>query len=39
VAPEIHYNFFDDEDDLDRLVESVRLSRKIGSTAPFSDMI
>jgi choline dehydrogenase len=39
VAPQIHYNFFDDQNDLDRLVEAVRLSRKIGRTAPFSDLI
>ena len=39
VAPNIHYNFFDDQNDLDRLVEVVRLSRKIGQTAPFSDLI
>jgi len=39
AAPHIHYNFFDDPNDLDRLVEAVRLSRKIGRTAPFSDVI
>jgi choline dehydrogenase len=39
AAPEIHYNFFDEKNDLDRLVEAVRLSRKIGRTAPFSDLI
>src|SRR5882762_3310940 len=39
AAPHIHYNFFDDPNDLDRLVEAVRLSRKIGRTAPFSDLI
>jgi choline dehydrogenase len=39
AAPHIHYNFFDDQNDLDRLVEVVRLSRKIGRTAPFSDLI
>jgi choline dehydrogenase len=39
AAPHIHYNFFDDSNDLDRLVEAVRLSRKIGRTAPFSDLI
>jgi choline dehydrogenase len=39
VAPDIHYNFFDDPSDLDRLLEAVRLSRKIGRTAPFSDLI
>jgi choline dehydrogenase-like flavoprotein len=38
-APYIHYNFFHDPNDLDRLVEAARLSRKIGRTAPFSDLI
>jgi choline dehydrogenase len=38
-APHIHYNFFDDQNDLDRLLEVVRLSRKVGRTAPFSDLI
>jgi len=39
VAPHIHYNFFDDQNDLDRLLEAVQLSRKIGRTTPFSDLI
>jgi choline dehydrogenase len=39
AAPHIHYNFFDDPNDLDRLEEVVLLSRKIGRTAPFSDLI
>jgi choline dehydrogenase len=39
AAPQIHYNFFADKNDLDRLVEAVQLSRKIGRTAPFSDLI
>ena len=39
IAPDIHYNFFDDPSDLDRMVEAVRLSRKIGRTAPFSELI
>jgi choline dehydrogenase len=39
AAPHIHYNFFTDPTDLDRLVEAVRLSRKIGRTAPFSDLV
>jgi choline dehydrogenase-like flavoprotein len=39
VAPHIHYNFFDDQNDLDRLLEAVQLSRKIGRTAPLSDLI
>jgi choline dehydrogenase len=39
AAPLIQYNFFEDTNDLDRLVEAVQLSRKIGRTAPFSDLI
>lgn len=39
AAPRITYNFFDDPTDLDRLMEGVRLSRKIGRTAPFSDLV
>jgi choline dehydrogenase len=39
VAPRIHYNFFDDPVDLDRMVEAVVLSRKIARTAPLSDLI
>jgi choline dehydrogenase-like flavoprotein len=39
AATHIHYNFFDDQNDLDRLVEAVRLSPKIGRTARFSDLI
>lgn len=39
AAPHIRYNFFVDPNDLDRLVEVVGLSRKIGRTAPFSDLI
>jgi choline dehydrogenase-like flavoprotein len=39
AMPHIHYNFFDDPNDLDRMVEAVQLSRKIGRTAPFSDLI
>jgi len=39
AAPHIHYNFFDDPNDLDRLEEVVLLSRKIGRTAPLSDLI
>jgi choline dehydrogenase len=38
AAPRIQYNFFADQNDLDRLVEVVRLSRRIGRTAPFSDL-
>jgi choline dehydrogenase len=39
AAPRIHYNFFDDPIDLEALLESVRLSRKIGRTAPFAGVI
>jgi choline dehydrogenase len=39
AVPHIRCNFFDDQNDLDRLVEAVRLSRKIGRTTPFSDLI
>jgi choline dehydrogenase-like flavoprotein len=39
AAPHVRYNFFVDPNDLDRLVEVVGLSRKIGRTAPFSDLI
>jgi choline dehydrogenase len=39
AAPHIHYNFFDDRTDLDRLVEVVRLSRKISRVAPLSELI
>ena len=39
VAPRIRYNFLDDPNDLDRLVEVVRLSRRIGRTGPFADLI
>ncbi|AWV05724.1 dehydrogenase (plasmid) [Burkholderia sp. JP2-270] len=38
-APRIHYNFLNDASDLDRLVEAVRLSRRIGETAPFSTLV
>jgi choline dehydrogenase len=39
AMPHIQYNFFDNPNDLDRLMEAVRLSRKIGRTVPFSDLI
>jgi choline dehydrogenase len=39
AMPEIQYNFFHDQRDLDRLVEAVKLSRKIGETAPLSNMV
>lgn len=37
--PIIRYNFFQDPSDLRRMMEVVRLSRRISKTAPFSDMI
>jgi choline dehydrogenase len=37
--PIIRYNFFQDPSDLRRMMEAVRLSRRISKTAPFSDMI
>jgi choline dehydrogenase len=39
VAPRIQYNFFEDPNDLDRMLEAVQLSRRIGRTAPFSDVV
>ena len=39
IAPRIRYNFLDDPNDLDRLVEVVQLSRRIGRTTPFADLI
>jgi choline dehydrogenase len=37
--PLIRYNFFQDPSDLRRILEAVRLSRRIGRTAPFSDTV
>jgi choline dehydrogenase len=39
AMPRIHYDFFDHPNGLDRLEEAVRLSRQIGRTAPFSELI
>jgi choline dehydrogenase len=39
AMPVIRFNFFQDRSDLRRMMEAVRLSRKIGRTAPFSDMV
>lgn len=39
AMPLIRFNFFQDPSDLRRMMEAVRLSRRIGRTAPFSDMI
>lgn len=38
-APYIRLNFFADPNDLDRMAEVVRLSRKIGRTPPFADVV
>jgi len=39
AMPVIRYNFFQDRSDLRRMMEAVKLSRRIGRTAPFSDVI
>jgi choline dehydrogenase len=39
AMPDIRYNFFSDPHDLDRLVEAVKLSRKIGETNPLARMV
>lgn len=39
TPPRIRYNFFEAPGDLDRLVEAVRLSRRIAATAPLADLI
>lgn len=39
VAPIIRYNFFTDRSDLRRMMEAVRLSRRIGAAAPFADVV
>lgn len=39
AAPLIRYNFFQEPGDLRRMLEAVRLSRRIGRTAPFSDVV
>lgn len=39
AMPIIRFNFFKDPSDLRRMMEAVRLSRRIGRTAPFSDMV
>jgi choline dehydrogenase len=39
AMPLIRFNFFQDPSDLRRMMEAVRLSRRIARTAPFSDMI
>ena len=39
AMPLIRFNFFKERSDLRRMMEAVKLSRRIGRTAPFSDMI
>lgn len=39
AMPLIRFNFFQDRSDLRRMMEAVRLSRRIGETAPFSEMV
>ena len=38
-APVIRYNFFEDRSDLRRMMEAVRLSRRIGATAPLREVV
>ncbi|WNG30383.1 dehydrogenase [Cystobacter fuscus] len=39
AMPVIRYNFFQDPSDLRRMMEAVRLSRRIGKMAPFRDVV
>jgi len=39
AMPIIGFNFFRDRSDLRRMMEAVRLSRRIGRTAPFADVV
>lgn len=39
AMPLIRFNFFQDRSDLRRMIEAVKLSRRIGRTPPFADMI
>ena len=39
AMPLIRFNFFQDPSDLRRMMEAVKLSRRIGRTAPFNDVI
>jgi choline dehydrogenase len=39
VMPVIRFNFFAEPTDLRRMLEAVRLSRRIGKTAPFSEVV
>lgn len=38
-APLIRYGFFDDQSDLRRMMEAVRMSRQIGVTPPLRDVV
>jgi choline dehydrogenase len=39
VPPLLRFNFFQEPSDLRRMMEAVRLSRRIGRTAPFNEMV
>jgi choline dehydrogenase len=39
AAPRIRYNFLDHPEDLERMLEVVRLTRSIGKTTPFANLI
>lgn len=39
AMPIIRYNFFQEPSDMRRMVEAVRLSRRIGMTEPFRDVV
>ncbi|MCA1474219.1 GMC family oxidoreductase [Bradyrhizobium sp. NBAIM08] len=39
AMPVIRFNFFQDKSDLRRMIEAVKLSRKIAATAPFRDVL
>lgn len=39
AMPIIRFNFFQEPSDLRRMVEAVRMSRRIGRTAPFRDVV
>ncbi|MBR1167476.1 GMC family oxidoreductase [Bradyrhizobium liaoningense] len=39
AVPFIRFNFFQEKSDLRRMIEAVKLSRKIAATAPFSDLL
>jgi choline dehydrogenase len=39
AAPRIHYNFLDDPNDMDRMIEVVTLANAIGHSKPFAAMV